>query len=58
MTVATGFPGADGEADQQAVLAEQLKDVLGNQDALELPPSSGIDWSAYADSQREQVKQR
>jgi cell division protein FtsZ len=36
--IATGFPGADGLADQQQVLAEQLKHVLGDEDALELPP--------------------
>ena len=46
--IATGFPGADGSTDQQAALAEQLKDVLGDEEALDLPPFLRNRRSAYA----------
>lgn len=46
--IATGFPGADGSADQQAALAEQLKDVIGDEEALDLPPFLRNRRAAYA----------
>ncbi|MDA1298117.1 MAG: cell division protein FtsZ [Chloroflexi bacterium] len=48
--IATGFPGADGSSDQQAALAEQLKDVLGDAEALDLPPFLRNRRAAYARS--------
>jgi cell division protein FtsZ len=46
--IATGFPGADGETDQQQLLAAQLKDVLANEGQLDLPPFLRNRRSAYA----------
>ena len=46
--IATGFPGADGSTDQQAVLAEQLRDVMTDADQLDLPPFLRNRRSAFA----------
>ncbi len=51
--IATGFPGAEASAEKEAAVAEALTDVLGDEEALDLPPFLRHHRSARRRSARE-----
>ena len=51
--IATGFPSAEASAEKEAAVASALGDVLGDEDALDLPPFLRHHRSARRRSPRE-----
>lgn len=51
--IATGFPGAQASAEKEAAITAALSDVLGDEEALDLPPFLRYHRSARRRSTRE-----
>jgi cell division protein FtsZ len=51
--IATGFPGAEASAEKEAAVTAALSDVLGDEEALDLPPFLRHHRSARRRSPRE-----